>query len=275
MSGAFATLPDKLEDKDGNRFTYTAFVESPFLDEQVRSDRTGFAFSDESENPQDITLSAIRDAALLELKRDLEPYLFEINQAKRDAIALYVANDAPHYRWIAKHVDEFIDEISAAPSKNEMETVLHREQYKREVRLKEESDRILKQTISDLETYYAELEKFAQEYNDVGMSALAQHVVHRRVILELLERAVAQHADGTFGYEKVIHNLIFPMRRTSDDIPPDRQNLWIIDETLSYHSYLTSDLAFKDMHYLESPSEPGQILQYSIIPSHSQTEHNR
>ena len=83
---------------------------------------------------------------------------------------------------------------------------------------------------------------------------LAQHILHRRVILELLERAVAQQADGTFGYERVIHNLIFPMKRTSDDIPPDRQNLWIIDETLSYHSYLTSDIAFKDMHYLESPS---------------------
>src|SRR5713226_3371100 len=39
LSGALGALPDKLEDTYGNRFTYTAFLESPFLNEQVNSDR--------------------------------------------------------------------------------------------------------------------------------------------------------------------------------------------------------------------------------------------
>jgi hypothetical protein len=254
LSGALASLPPKLEDSKGNKFTYLGFVESTFLNEQVTSDRTGFKFPDESPDPNEVSLKGIRDAASAMVREDLEPYLKEVNQAKRDAVTQFVAQDAPHYRWLAKHIETFIDEIPAEPSKTDLETVLHREQHKREVKLKEESDRILKQNVTDLEAYYAELEKFAQEYNEMGMSALAQHILHRRVILELLERAVAQQADGTYGYERVIHNLIFPMKRTSDDIPPDRQNLWIIDETLSYHSYLTSDIAFKDMHYLESPS---------------------
>jgi len=98
LSGALGALPDKLEDTDGNRFTYTAFLESPFLNEQVNSDRAGFAFADESANPDEITLKSIRDAALSMVRKDLEPYLSGINQAKRDAVSRFVAEDAPHYR---------------------------------------------------------------------------------------------------------------------------------------------------------------------------------
>jgi hypothetical protein len=229
-------------------------LESPFLNEQVTSDRAGFAFPEQSTDPNDITLGGIREAAVSEIGKDLAPYLDKLNQAKRDVVARFVAEEAPHYRWIGKRIDEFIDEFPAAPSKTEIETVLHREQYKREVELREESERILKQNVSDPEAYYAELAKFAQQFNEIGMSALAQHVVHRRVILRLLEKALAPDAKGNFFYEKVIHNLVFPMKTTSDDVPADRQNLWVIDETLSYHSFLASDKALKDIEVLESSS---------------------
>ncbi len=39
LSGAMPNLPKKFRDEDGNMFTYTAFLESPFLDERVSSDR--------------------------------------------------------------------------------------------------------------------------------------------------------------------------------------------------------------------------------------------
>lgn len=253
--GALAGLPQKLQDNKGNKFTYTAFVESSFLNAQVQSDRTGFAFPAESEDPNDITLKAIREAVISNIRKDLEPFLTEINQAKRDAIIRFVAEEAPHYRWVAKHIENFIDDVPAEPSKTEMETVLHHEQYKREVELRQESHRILSQTVDNPQTYYAELDKFAEQYNELGMSALAQYIAHRRIILQLFERAISQNLDdGSFSKESVVHNLVFPMKSTSDDIPPDRQNLWIIDERLTHHSFLTSDVRITDMRYLENPS---------------------
>jgi hypothetical protein len=255
LSGALAGLPQRLQDDKGNKFTYTAFVESSFLNAQVQSDRTGFAFPAESEDPNEITLKTIREAVISNIRKDLEPFLTEINQAKRDAITKFVAQEAPHYRWLAKHLEEFIDDLPAEPSSGEMETVLHHEQYKREVELRQESERILARTTNDPQTYYDELAKFTQEYNEVGMLALAQHVVHRRIILKLAERAIAQDPiNDKFAYEKAIHNLVFPMKHTSDDVPMDRQNLWIIDEKLTYHSFLASDVRLKDMKYLENPS---------------------
>ncbi len=38
--------------------------------------------------------------------------------------------------------------------------------------------------------------------------------------------------------------MIYPQRKTSDDISEEAHNLWLIDERLSYCSYIASDIPF-------------------------------
>ena len=45
------------------------------------------------------------------------------------------------------------------------------------------------------------------------------------------------------------------MRTTSDDVPYEQQNLWIIDERLSYHGFLASDLPLDHINVLANDSE--------------------
>ena len=45
------------------------------------------------------------------------------------------------------------------------------------------------------------------------------------------------------------------MRTTSDDVPYDQQNLWIIDERLSYHGFLASDMPLNTVSTLTNTSE--------------------
>jgi hypothetical protein len=54
--------------------------------------------------------------------------------------------------------------------------------------------------------------------------------------------------------ERAVHEIIFPMRSTSDEIPHYNHNLWIIDENLTYHSYQASDMPLKRIERLESES---------------------
>ena len=65
-----------------------------------------------------------------------------------------------------------------------------------------------------------------------------------------------------YAYEKNIHQLIFPMTKTSDDIDYLQHNLWIIDEKLAYHHYLASDMKIKKMEEVENNSgkEPDLII---------------
>ncbi|KHG42868.1 hypothetical protein OA07_02535 [Aphanizomenon flos-aquae 2012/KM1/D3] len=62
-------------------------------------------------------------------------------------------------------------------------------------------------------------------------------------------------SDGRYSLEKDIHEIIFPMRTSSDEINVfEKQNLWIIDERLSYHEYLSSDQSLKRLENLDSES---------------------
>jgi hypothetical protein len=63
-------------------------------------------------------------------------------------------------------------------------------------------------------------QKFVEDENELGKTALAQYVVHRRVIIELLEKALKQDPEtGKYALEKTVHGLVFPMRTTSEDVP--------------------------------------------------------
>lgn len=92
-------------------------------------------------------------------------------------------------------------------------------------------------------------------FNELGKSDLADYVVHRKIILELLEKALSQDSEsGKYGLEKAVHSLVFPMRKTSEEVFIEQQNLWILDERLTYHSFLSSDKALNSLEAIESDS---------------------
>jgi hypothetical protein len=90
--------------------------------------------------------------------------------------------------------------------------------------------------------YSALYKQYLDEENELGKAALAKYVVHRRTILEMLETALKVQDSGSYAREDLVHSLIYPMRTDSEDVEFSRQNLWVVDERLAYHSYLASDL---------------------------------
>jgi hypothetical protein len=178
-----------------------------------------------------------------------------INSAKLERIRRYVAQEAPQYRILLKSADSFLDKLPPVPSKPDMETALHRELFHRETELKKQSSRIIKESekIDNYEEYSNTFTKFLHDYNELGASALAQYVQHRKIILEFLEKAINLREGGTgFPLEKVVHQLVFPMQTTSEDIPYSQQNLWMIDERLTYHSFISSDKKNKSLRMLQT-----------------------
>lgn len=222
-------LKNKLTDAEQKGFTYLAFVQGGYLDEKVNAERTDFSIPREasSEAPDaaggeaapvdllagEISLKAIRDAALAVVTEDLKPNLDEINSAKEAALSSYIAEDGPQYRPLMKYKDEFIDQITPGASKAELETALHRQLYQRQVRLKQEGRRILDEAdnVQNPQEFYERFDRFVSDENEIGKTALAQYVVHRRVILDLLEKVLSLDPEtGKHGLEKTVHSLVFP-----------------------------------------------------------------
>lgn len=96
--------------------------------------------------------------------------------------------------------------------------------------------------------------KYLEMANDLGKSNLAQYIMHRKVILELFESGLELDKDKKYSKEEYIHNIIFPIKSTSDDMTFEDHNLWLIDEKLAYHSYLASDKELRSMEVLDSES---------------------
>ncbi len=59
-----------------------------------------------------------------------------------------------------------------------------------------------------------------------------------------MDFAIRKDDDGKFQQESFLHNIIYPMRTTSDDTLYGSHNLWLLDEKLAYCSYISSDIPF-------------------------------
>lgn len=256
----------RLVDSDGAAFVYLAVVQSLYLTERVNGARTDFDLARDEDDDTDqqnllreeIRLAEIRQACIAYAHEDLADILTGMNEAKEESIVSYVEDEAPQYKILMRSLGEFVGQIPPNPSKPDIEAALHRQIYEREVRLKQEGSKIIKEAdkIADYDDYKRRLTDFMDRYNELGVSALAQYVGHRKIILDLLDKAISADAEtGKYPREAAVHDLIFPMRSTSEDVPYHNLNLWLIDERLTYHSFIASDVPFSGMGQLESASD--------------------
>lgn len=254
----------RLIEPGGEKFVYLGFVEGDFLDQRVNGERTNFTFPANGERDSETlfdepTLENIRDAALNCVSDDLKPFLEEINTEKRATINAYITEQAPQYRPLRRYLEEFIDRIPPGSSGRVLESALHEQMYEKQRELKQEGHVLMedsaKQSLKP-EEYEAKLGDFLERANEIGKSSLAEYVAHRKVILDFLEKSLQANPEtGKYPLEEIIHRIIYPMRTTSDDVPYEQQNLWIIDERLSYHGFLASDMPLDSVGVLSNASE--------------------
>lgn len=105
----------------------------------------------------------------------------------------------------------------------------------------------------DWEKFRDKYSRFLEEWNESGISKLAKHMVHRKATLDFLKASLKVSDSGNYRLESSIHQIIFPLKKTSDDVRPEQMNLWILDEKLAYHYYLASDIRF-DKQEINLPS---------------------
>jgi hypothetical protein len=255
-------LQRNLADSEGT-FAYLGFVEGDYLNQHVNGERTNFTFpvsrDSTDEMFDDITLDGIRGPALDCVSADLQPFLQEINTEKRTAINNYITTEGPQYRPLTRYMEEFIDRIPPGARGLTLESLLHEQMYQKQRELKNESHALMDENTKAAlkpEEYEAKINDFLERANELGKSSLAQYVAHRRVILDFLERSLQSDPEtGKYPLEEIIHRIIYPMRTTSDDVPYEQQNLWIIDERLAYHGFLASDMPLSTASVLSNNSD--------------------
>lgn len=250
MEGIAARIPGlhgRLRDGD-TEFLYAAYVTSEYLDQAVRAERTGFDLRNDLFQDQKISMSELREAVLAASRNHLRHFLEANQQASRERVTTFVDTRAPRYRPVLDRMDP--DRLSISPdiSDRELDLLLHKELAVIEGELLSEGHSIME--VGDDETaakYRERLANYLKRVDDIKKSDLANYVFHRKVVLDLLEKAIQKGPDGRYVREEVIHELIIPLRKTSNEIHPDGANLWLIDERLAFHNFLASDKTLASM----------------------------
>jgi hypothetical protein len=244
ISSKVAGLHGKLRDSGGD-FVYACYVTSPFLDQHVRPERIGFDIAELPDSlfeASEITLTNIRDAVLLCTSRLLENELGESRSSGRERVERFVGSKAPRYRPILPRISD--DRLSVDPdiSDRDLELLLHKQLAEFEGVLLVEGHSVMQFATGETpESYRARLEDYLAKADDLKKSDLANYVFHRKVVIDILEKAIQRGADGSYSREDIIHSLIMPMRKTSNEVRMESCNLWLLDESLAFHEFLASD----------------------------------
>lgn len=236
---------------DGNEFVYNCYVNSDYLNDRVRAERTGFDIEDDIAGlfvDSEISFNEIRDVILAKSESYLSDYLEGIKNFTKDRLEKFISLKAPKYRPILARIPKESLNIDPNISDKDLDIVLHKQLSEIETQLLEEGHNILVPRDDESKSDYEKrVEDYLGKAEDIKKSDLANYVAHRRVILDLLEKAISKQADGKYVREDLIHKLIMPMGKDSNQIPLDNCNLWLIDERLALHDYLASDKAISSM----------------------------
>lgn len=233
-------------------FSYVCFVASPYLTEHVSPERLRFDISEKLDDSilseVEISFEEIRKGVVESVSKFLAKYVNENLQRTEDRIIEFVNTKEPRYRSIIKYLNASEKAFNPNITDKDLDLKLHKKLQEVEANLIEQGHDLLYNTSLSKEEFKARLNAYLQTSNDAKASDLASYIAKRRVIIEIFEKALCQQENGKYVTEDVIHQLIMPMRETSDSIYSEEcSNLWLIDERLSFHSFLASDKTIKSM----------------------------
>ena len=244
-------LQKKLVDSENRNYVYLGYISSSYLDETVNVHRTDFDFVEEDDMfDEAIPLADIRGSAIAHATGFLADDLSKVREEKVHAYTEYIRGEAPQYRFLLRHHRGRVEELLPVSGPEKMELELHKLRFALTCDVKAKGERLQKLgvgEIEDKEAYQKEYEEYLRELNEVGKASLAEYICHRKVIIRLIERLLKPESEGKYPREERIHRIVFPLKKTSDEIEFEEQNLWLIDERLSYHRYLASDKSFDSM----------------------------
>lgn len=268
LNGRIPHLDRTLTNQDGDSVVYVGYVRGDFLNERVDVERTSFNIDRAGElgfagGPvwEDITNATVHAIATY-----LEPRTTAVREQALARIREFVEVREPRYRPLLAHRRDQIERIPGTLSDANLDLELHKvlNNWREDVRSQAYAIQQAEETGTFAEQGAA-FRRVLGELQEVAKADLADYVVHRATVLSFFEKLLGRQDNGRYADEGALHELIFPKRKTSDQVDYDDHSLWILDERLAYHRYLASDVPFVQQSgpiEVESEDRP-DILIYS------------
>lgn len=246
-----------LDEKTSQHYLIVGYLESKYFDENVNDERTEINFSKDGMFDTDlINKKEILIALEPVIRKRFEKVVNDFKAKKIETINKFIEK-APQYKILAKHANVLENiVVTANMSDQDIDLKLYKAYQDLDFQSRKEVVQILNSNVEDepsdaLRKKYREV---LHNLSELNKSKLAQYVVHRKYIIELFEKSLAFNTSGKYELEKTVHDIVFPTKTTSDDIDENEQNLWLIDERLNFHTFLSSDKPLNTIEGMETES---------------------
>jgi hypothetical protein len=257
--------PGPLElEGEPNGFFFVSIVEGEYLDQVVDPMRVTFTDEDEDQDEDETeaddeplvrspdlfgepqSIGEIRREALKIIHEQLDAYITAAIAHRSEAIENYIRRDGMGYHFIKREIPELAKNLKSTDDRA-IEASLHAAAFVERRRRSAQANQLLSASPKEKseDSYFKRWTDIVESLGDVAKSDLASYVAHRRAILDLIEDALRATPDGGYRREEVMHSIVFPRGKQTGDVGYEQQNLWLIDERLTFHEHLYSDLTIK------------------------------
>ncbi len=249
---AKTTLDSKFDsiskDLEGNKLLYVGLLKSSLFDELVNNERNCIDFDSVADLEVYPDEKLILDNAVNRCRNFLKPEFDRLEQKSKATLRRFVDDVAPEYKgYFNRYADDLFVNPDSSPSEIREYVSTKYFQYEREQKAAVDKLIDIDWSGEDAEEKIIEIE---EKIRPIAAHDLVRFAAQRAYYLKMFAKAIklknkAEENAKEYQPEDVIHSLIFPMECDSNDSEGmDRQNLWLIDDRLTFNHYLSSDKAF-------------------------------
>lgn len=228
---------EQVGDKN-QKFILRYYVYGNYLDENVNNERTDFYFADSPNLEYPIGKHDIESRVAQEAKQKMKNEVTTRFEKKKDAFRQYADQNVWYKNYLEK-ID--FDRVKINPSEKEIEAELHRAKYETDLERQDRAENLLNTIDVKGDNLAQKIAEITTDLSATDKSNLAQYMVFRKAALNLFERALQWNDLEEYEKEKLLHDIIFPTKRDSKNTSENEHNLWIINESLNFTEYLSSD----------------------------------
>ena len=249
----------KLPTEDGDVY-YVGYLAGDYLDESINVERSEFEFEDipVMGDNRGASEDEIVDAAVEMIKVYLKADLDKVGDEKRKQIDRLVQATRPQYRLLLNKRPNVYDDIPSGLTDDKLDLELYKHQQQWEYETAQQGRDIeekVKQNATDDIGFQPLFDEYCRNINELSRAGLAEYVIRRKAIIDLLGKALEVEPSGSYSLESRVHSIICPMQVSSDEVKFDDMNLWLIDDRLAYHHYLGSDKYLSKLPVLENKTQ--------------------
>jgi len=257
ISSVLPNLDTIIKEKERGYYL-SLYVTGTYFDNHTIEIRNSFTFPTKEQDKDSfhkLSLDEITQEVVSIIEGEYEELLSQIEEKKLTKIREYIlSGKGIEYRHLLGNPANF-KFISPNVSDDKLESALHEINFRLEKEHRKKTDKLLnKKRITDYDEYSEELHHILASEQTFSQSKLANYVIRRKVVLKVFEKFLEWDENERYHREKDLHNIIFPMGGDSDTIPYNEHNLWLLDEKLTFHSYVASDKQIKTLPVMDSES---------------------